>query len=696
MLYMILKMSSITAVMVAITILLWLWSRNGKLTAVKKFIIGLVFGLAAIASTHFGVDYENMVINVRDIAPLSAGLFFDPVSGIIAGLVGGIERYIAGTYFGVGSYTRIACSVSTCLAGFLAALFNVKLFKGRKPSAFYTFFIGAVMEVFHMYVVFITHRADMKMAFYVVDTCSIPMIIFTGIGMAASSLAIYALSGKLKEGIKRLKVESRSISTRFQVWLFICTVGMFILTFAFSYKMQTQTAIQDAQNTMTINSNDAKIYIDVFEKRSNERDSMDLSDFNSFIAHRHVGENGSIYILDQNNEIVLGENVGVTLSNIGLQQNTEPGSPAYFDADIFGEECYCRYEKTDKGYGILTTMPREEIYRARKTSAYETAFADILLFTLIFILIYVLVQLIIVNNLDRINASLAKITRGDLDEVVEVNASSEFTSLSNDINLTVNALKGYIDQAEKRIEEELEFARAIQEAALPRVFTFPNRDEIELFASMDPAKEVGGDFYDFSFVDMNKIAFVIADVSGKGIPAALFMMRCKTAIKSLAETGISPAEIFEKANNALAEGNDACMFVTAWIGILDLETGKMQCANAGHEYPVIKRANGDFELLKDKHDAMLAVMEGMPFSEYELQFNPGDKLFVYTDGVPEAIDIREEQYGTKRMTAALNRLKDKSVNDILPGVREDIRSFVGEAEQFDDITMLGMEFRHTT
>ncbi|MBR0365814.1 MAG: hypothetical protein IJH94_03320, partial [Clostridia bacterium] len=480
MLMMIIKMSSIVAVMVVITVLLWYWSRNGRLTAFKKLAIGAVFGLAAVASTHFGVKYEDMVINVRDIAPLSAGLFFDPVSGIIAGLIGGIERYIAGTYFGVGPYTRIACSVSTCLAGFLAAAFNVKLFKGRKPSAFYTFFIGAVMEVFHMYVVFITHRADMKMAFYVVDTCAIPMIIFTGIGMAASSLALFALSGQLKAGINSLKEEKRSISTSFQTWLFICIVGMFVLTFAFSYKIQTQTAIQNARNTLTINSDDAKIYIRAFERRSKDGDAKELSEFNSFIANRHVGESGSIYILDKNDVIVMGNNAGVAASDIGLPVNPSSKPLTYFNANVFGEDCYCRYEQTDSGYDILTTMPLEEIYRTRKTSAYETAFADILLFTLVFILIYVLVQIIIVKNLDRINTSLAKITRGDLDEVVDVHTSSEFASLSNDINLTVDALKGYIEQAEKRIEEELEFARAIQAATLPRVFKFPNRDEIEL------------------------------------------------------------------------------------------------------------------------------------------------------------------------------------------------------------------------
>ncbi|MBR1737263.1 MAG: SpoIIE family protein phosphatase [Firmicutes bacterium] len=366
---------------------------------------------------------------------------------------------------------------------------------------------------------------------------------------------------------------------------------------------------------------------------------------------------------------------------------------SYFETDFLDTKTYCRFERVASGYIMLTTLPMNEVFASRNSNAYETAFADILLFTVVFLLIYILVQKIVVNNLDRINVSLAIITKGNLDETVNVRSSSEFASLSDDINLTVTALKGYIEQAEKRMEEELEFARQIQSSALPKNFKFP-RDEFELFASMDPAKEVGGDFYDFFFVDRNKIALVIADVSGKGIPASLFMMRSKTAIKSLAESGRSPSAIFERANDVLCEGNDADMFVTAWIGIVDLETGKVQCANAGHEYPAIKRADGKWELFKDKHSLALAAMEGMPFKDYEMQLNEGDKLFVYTDGVPEAIDKAEEQFGTDRMLEALNDAQNIGMKSILPFVRKRISNFVNGADQFDDITMLGFDFKH--
>ena len=191
---------------------------------------------------------------------------------------------------------------------------------------------------------------------------------------------------------------------------------------------------------------------------------------------------------------------------------------------------------------------------------------------------------------------------------------------------------------------------------------------------------------------MNKLAVVIADVSGKGIPAALFMMRAKTTIRGLAENGQSPSQILYRANNTLCEGNDAEMFVTAWIGIIDLSTGKMQCANAGHEYPALMRAGGDYEYVKDKHGLVLAAMEDTNFKEYELELYAGDKLFVYTDGIPEALNTQVEQYGPDRLLTALNRVRDVSMEEALPAVRKDIADFAAGADQFDDITMIGFVY----
>ena len=673
MLIMILKMSGLSVLYVLLTMFLWHRTKEKTLGANSIICIGIVYGICSILSTHFGVNYGDMLLNLRDVAPLAAGLFFHPAAGIIAGLMGGIERYIVGTYFGIGAYTRIACSVSTCLAGFVALLMNVKVFRGKKPSPMFAFFMGAVMEVFHMYVVFITHRGDMRMAFVVVRACSIPMIIFTGIALSAISIILEVKTGEWKNPLRDMKGERVSVSQTFQKWLFIVTVSVISVNFIFSYLVQTQSAYQDGCNKIIDSIEDVKLR------------------FSAGLKYVVPESDEYFEIIKPDGTIIAGKHINdtVPINVMAALQNNLDGK--LHMAQYFEEKSLNKVDSLTSELILLTYIPESELYWYRNAQAYETGFADILLFTVIYVLIAFLVRQIVVSNIDLINESLDKITNGDLDEVVTVRNSSEFASLSDDINQTVDTLKGYIDAAEKRIEQELIFARTIQESSLPRNFVFPGRDEFEIFASMKAAKEVGGDFYDFFFVGMGKIALVIADVSGKGIPAALFMMRSKTAIRSFAESGGTPSEIIAKVNNALCEGNDAEMFVTVWIGIMDLKTGIMTCANAGHEYPLICRAGGEFELFKDKHSLALAAMEGVKAKEYEIGLKPGDKLFVYTDGIPEAINEEVEQYGTDRLVSEINKVKDRSFTHILPFMSDSVAKFRGSADQFDDITMLGFE-----
>ena len=245
-----------------------------------------------------------------------------------------------------------------------------------------------------------------------------------------------------------------------------------------------------------------------------------------------------------------------------------------------------------------------------------------------------------------------------------------------------------------RLETELTMASSIQADMLPSIYpAFPERPEFDIFASMDPAKEVGGDFYDFFLVDDDHLCLVMADVSGKGVPAALFMMASKIIIASHAELGKSPAQILTDTNAAICANNREEMFVTVWLGILELSTGKLTAANAGHEYPVLRQADGKFELVKDKHGFVIGGMEGIRYREYELLMQPGSKLFLYTDGVPEATDAQGELFGTERMTDALNKAVSASPENILKQVRSDVDGFVKEAEQFDDLTMLCVEYR---
>lgn len=249
--------------------------------------------------------------------------------------------------------------------------------------------------------------------------------------------------------------------------------------------------------------------------------------------------------------------------------------------------------------------------------------------------------------------------------------------------------------AEKeRIVTELELANRIQEDMLPNVFPpFPERKDFDIYAVMDPARAVGGDFYDFILIDDDHLALVIADVSGKGIPGALFMMSTKIMIQNVTMNGLSPAKALEAVNRQIQLNNREEMFVTVWLGILELSTGRLTAANAGHEYPVLMQPEGGFTLYKDKHGFVLGALDGLRYQDYELTMQPGAKLFVYTDGVPEATAADERLFGLDRMLLALNECRAGTPREILEHVREAVDAFVGEAEQFDDLTMLCLEYR---
>ncbi len=252
----------------------------------------------------------------------------------------------------------------------------------------------------------------------------------------------------------------------------------------------------------------------------------------------------------------------------------------------------------------------------------------------------------------------------------------------------------HITAERERINTELSLATRIQASMLPNIFPpFPNRKEFDIYASMTPAKEVGGDFYDFFFTDDDHLCMIIADVSGKGVPAALFMMASKIILANYAKMGKTPAEILTTANAAICAGNHEDMFVTVWLGILEISTGRLTAANAGHEYPAIKKAGGNFELFKDKHGFVIGGMAGLKYKEYTIDMKPGSKLFLYTDGVPEATDSENQLFGNERMIAALNEKSDGTPQKILETVRSSVDAFVKDAEQFDDLTMLCLEYK---
>lgn len=690
---MILKMTGIMLIYLAISMVLWRIYRDRKISAGAKILIGVIYGGLSVLATHFGVDYGRMVINIRDVGPLSAGLFFDPVSGIIAGLIGGIERYLAAEFWDIGSFTQLACSISTAAAGFVAAALSKFVFRKTRPKITSAFFIGAVMEVFHMYAVFITHTNDLSTAFEVVRSASAPMIIFSGLSLALLALLIKVAEGGKVQFFRNRPKNTVPLSEIFQRFLLVITLVVLLFNFGTVFILQTKSEEQDAKLTLSsaataVSYNYRRLVEDdplIF--RRFDPDAFEAESAVEVFSNFQVGEIGTFDVFDTSGGWIIGNHgkKGLTIEEreLLLQQ------PAYmeFVGDFFWEKSLCRKELLDDGNLLLVTLPLSRVYESRDAQAYETALSNILLFAVIYAGVYILVQQLVVRKLKKVNKTLGAITGGNLDLVVDVRSSYEFNYLSDNINSTVESLKGYITAAEKRMKQDLESARIIQESCLPKNFEMQRKD-FSLYAAMKAAKVVGGDFYDFFPSGPDRIALVIADVSGKGIPASLFMMRSKTLIANRAKTGMPPSEILFETNNLLCEGNEAGMFLTVWIGIIDLKTGIMNCANAGHEYPVLMRTGGDYELVKDRHGFVLGGMENSKYREYELQLQPGDRLFVYTDGVPEAINEVKEQYGTDRLCTVLNTVKDASCEETLRAVEEDMEVFVRGEEQFDDITML--------
>ena len=274
----------------------------------------------------------------------------------------------------------------------------------------------------------------------------------------------------------------------------------------------------------------------------------------------------------------------------------------------------------------------------------------------------------------------------------------EIVKLAAAIDTMETDMVGYIENltaitAEKeRIGAELSLASKIQENSVPNVFpAFPERHDLDIYALMKTAKEVGGDFYNFFLLDEDHLAMVIGDVSGKGVGAALFMMVVNILISDRARMGGTPAEILSHVNRVVCERNTADMFVTVWLGILELSTGKVTAVNAGHDDAAICRANGSFELLKTKHGIVTGVFPEIKYKDFSFELQKGDKLFLYTDGVPEATDSSNEMFRMERMLDALNLSREKTPEEILQKVKEKVDEFVGDAPQFDDLTMLCME-----
>ena len=781
----------------------------------REIVIGVLFGASSIYASVFGVKIWGATMNVRDASPISAGLIFGPIAGVVSGFLGGGFRALTVIWNPESAFTAVACSISTFLAVCVSALLRKFMFDDKKASWAPAVGIAVVLEVFHMLMIFITNMEKAYEAFLFVKQCTIPMIIANAISVG---LSIFIISVVSKEKII-FRGKDKGIAQTFQRWLLLCIVLAYSVTTLFAYKLQTGVAEKQVEENFTITMNDVitdvklksdKAILNVAKKvkyvygQDNSVDIISLLEGEDYVGDKYeiceinvVGQNGKIWkstdsrnvgfdFTDENESTTqskeflkllgntpdlvqeftenakgeLRKYAGIKLENnqgfiqvaynktqfrnkidsfiIDVTKNRHVGATgfvavcdedlkivsetsvnekhvsvlginpsekmangiverSFFEAEIvnpYNNQSQGKYTYVytfKEGYCIIAAMPNEEITIMRDASMMLSTFMQVLIFAVLFLILYLLIKKIIINNLHVINSKLAQISGGNLEVMVDVRSNEEFASLSDDINSTVATLKRYIAEAAARIDKELEYAKQIQLSALPT--NFPNGEDYSIYAQMIAAKEVGGDFYDFYKLNENTVAFLVADVSGKGIPAAMFMMTAKTIIKDLAESGMPVNEIFTKANQKLCENNESGMFVTAWMGILDIPSGNLKFANAGHNPPLLKRADGTFEYLKTRAGFVLAGMEGIKYRVGELTLYAGDRLFLYTDGVPEATNTQNQLYGENRLLEFVNNNINVDATALLPNLKENIDEFVGEAPQFDDITMLMFDYK---
>lgn len=821
---------SLTIIMpIAATILfvvLERYTKFGKLKSLtKQIIIGIVFSATAVFATEWGFESELSVINVRDASPICAGFIFGPISGIVSGVVGGVHRILIAVLLGKGAYSAIACSVSTVVIGFVAAIF-CRIKESRQVMLFSSVLFTIVAESSHLLMIFFTNLNDINTAYKVVSACIPPIIGLTTLTVAVSVVCSALIKGTFRELF--ITKSQRGVSGVMERLLVAGLFIAYIFTGFSIYIMQTNASVSRSNDTISSqltyfqeklrNTTDFEIKREMIEilffreedipvltdlrkkdipdsNKDGKIDSRDITehlkayaliygydDLNLVSAdnkilyssnYKKIGDkitdktiqeklkNGSFaeptilkgnklayagtqigegnsalfsdasYMLisyDENkiNETIRNSlysssesfhfgNAGTTLvleknpkskkeytvvKSLDEDFNTDiPDTVEFFDptatqpnelteVEFQGKKNFMIYKEENNLY-YVTLLNKELAMLGGNISITITMLMEVVISGFVSLILYIGIRRNIIRNIKTINSNLGEICDGNLDVTVNVRANKEFSELSDDINSTVDTLKRYIEAEARRINDELALAHSIQTSSLPRVFPpYPNHNEFDIYAAMNPAKEVGGDFYDFFMIE-NMLTFVIADVSGKGIPAALFMMTSRTTLKQLALQGKPIDEVFEIANRQLYETNPSRMFVTAWMGTLNINTGELRYVNAGHNPPLLYR-DGKCEYLKGRTGFVLAGMKNTRYEYKTIFLSPEDRILLYTDGVTEAMDKRQRFYGEERLQELVNKIGCADVKEICEGVCGDVGKFAEGCVQADDLTVLSV------
>ncbi len=728
----------------------WKWFQKRNYW-IQQVLIGLVFSLFALSAFYFGVDYssitsfgayKNVVGNFSstNAVPLVAGLVFGGPAGFISGTAAAIYRLFIYP-FGSGDYLRAAECITVFLAGGFAWVLRVWLFDNKKPRWFYGLIIGLSIETIHMLLIFTVAIAqtDALYAYGIIRACDIYCFLNVGLSIILALIGVTLLE---KEKLfNRIKGGDKRIATKIQKWLAVTFAVGIVVTFTFTFFGNYQKSTYETEKSLSDSNNDLAdlvkkngriyspiIYPDVGTLTPIVEIDQDSGAYYLACSHR-VGREGYAIVLDYESQKILslptdfgtdfnsdeliglqftldGKRSGNTLKKHGYRENTiyQIKLPEYGGNKSY--VCFMRYTRVkiersvpsgqeekwkSPDFMIVSFLSKTEATINTGIVIRLTSYIELLIFILIFGVIYVFIKKVVVVNVHKINASLDKITGGNLNVRVNVRSNKEFSDLSDDINQTVDTLKHFIDEANKRIDDELKYAKQIQQSSLPIIF--PTTTAFDLYASMQTAKQVGGDFYDFFPIDNDHLFFMIADVSGKGIPAAMFMMRAKTLVKSLVETNeLDLNNVIEEANNELAIDNSSGMFVTAWFAILNVKTGEIDYVNAGHCRPLIGK-NKSFKYLSMDTNQVLGVLPDVPYKQGKIKLRKDEGIFLYTDGVTEATDKKKKLYGEERLINYINSIDVKTSIETISSVNSEIQLFQKDTEQADDITMMMLIYK---
>ena len=524
------------------------------------------------------------------------------------------------------------------------------------------------------------------------DSIANPIVLFEAL-INAAILALICIVSVAYDAHRRSGAWKSSLSATFTRWLALAMVMVFMGASMVSFCSETMQATNEAESQLLEELGYLKQQVDLRDQTGASVES---------VAEGYRAQYGGQVFVVQDHTIIS--------SNVPDMAG-EPASrvlgSSYVDnydflAGLASQYMLTGSDETGSFHGIraivgddftyIAVAPLDTVYKARTATLMYNATFMLIMLAVVFLVTRFLLLRIVVAPITRTNNTLGHITDGELTRRVNEREVREFDSLSTGINTTVGSLRDSIAEVKRRNEQDITAGKAIQESALPRDFPpFPDVDRFDIYASMKPAKGVGGDFYDFFLIGDDKLGFVLADVSGKGIPAALFMMAAKTQIRNYLASGLPVDEAVNAANHQLCIGNDAGMFVTAWIGVLNYETGELSFVNAGHNPPLLHH-DGSWAWQRETSGMPVGLFDGIPYEKLDRQMAAGDTLYLYTDGVTEAMDVDGKLFGEDRLEETLGHYAGLNARSVCLGVSRAVTEFALDAEQSDDLTMMALRY----